>query len=93
VKIGDRTYKNHLDGYNQLDLLLGKEPSKRREIFYFGGAKVGAIRIDDMKFRFYEQPTGWPGPKVVSDMPTNHGRVRGLDGVQDDGKRIFAGID
>jgi hypothetical protein len=27
VKLGDRTYKNHLDGYNQMDLLLGKEPS------------------------------------------------------------------
>jgi len=23
-----------------------------------------------MKFRFYEQPTGWPGPKVEQDMPT-----------------------
>ena len=27
VKLGDRTYKNHLDGYNQMDLLLGKGPS------------------------------------------------------------------
>jgi hypothetical protein len=27
VQPGDRTYKNHLDGYNQMDLLLGKEPS------------------------------------------------------------------
>jgi hypothetical protein len=27
VKPGDRTYKNQLDGYNQMDLLLGKEPS------------------------------------------------------------------
>ena len=70
VKIGDRTYKNHLDGYNQLDLLLGKGPSARHEIFYFGGPKLGAIRIDDMKFRFYEQPDGWTGPKLYADMPT-----------------------
>ncbi|HXX04173.1 MAG TPA: arylsulfatase, partial [Xanthobacteraceae bacterium] len=35
VKLGDRTYKNHLDGYNQLDLLTGKGPSARHEIFYF----------------------------------------------------------
>ena len=27
VKLGDRTYKNHLDGYNQMDLLTGKGPS------------------------------------------------------------------
>ena len=26
VKLGDRTYKNHLDGYNQMDLLTGKGP-------------------------------------------------------------------
>ena len=25
-KIGDRTYKNHLDGYNQMDLITGKGP-------------------------------------------------------------------
>jgi arylsulfatase len=70
VKLGDREYKNHLDGYNQLDLLLGKGPSKRHELFYFGGPTLGAVRIDDFKFRFYEQPQGWPGPKVTTDMPT-----------------------
>jgi arylsulfatase len=70
VKIGDRTYKNHLDGYNQLDLLLGKGPSGRPELFYFGGPKLGAIRIDDMKFRFYDQPGGWVGAKPTLDMPT-----------------------
>jgi arylsulfatase len=68
--LGDRTYKNHLDGYNQLDLLLGKGPSARHEVFYFGGAKLGAIRIDDFKYQFYEQPYGWPGEKVTTDMPT-----------------------
>jgi arylsulfatase len=70
VTLGDRTYKNHLDGYNQLDLLLGKEPSARHEVFYFGGPKLGAIRIDDFKYQFYEQPFGWPGEKVTTDMPT-----------------------
>jgi arylsulfatase len=56
VKLGDRTYKNHLDGYNQLDLLLGTGPSARHELFYFGGPTLGAIRIDDFKFQFYQQP-------------------------------------
>jgi hypothetical protein len=42
VKLGDRIiYKNHLDGYNQLDLLLAKGPSARHELFYFGGPKPG----------------------------------------------------
>jgi len=70
VKLGDRTYKNHLDGYNQLDLLTGKGPSKREEFFYFGGPHLGAVRIGDFKYQFYAQPQGWPGPKVTTDMPT-----------------------
>ena len=70
VKLGDRTYKNHLDGYDQTDLLLGTGPSKRHELFYFGGAKLGALRYDDFKFQFYQQPWGWPGEKVTTDMPT-----------------------
>ena len=70
VKLGERTYKNHLDGYDQTDLLLGKGPSARHEVFYFGGPHLGAIRIDDFKFQFFQQPYGWPGEKVTTDMPT-----------------------
>ncbi len=70
VKLGDRTYKNHLDGYNQMDLLLGNGPSKRHELFYFAGPHLGAIRVDDFKFQFFQQPWGWPGEKVTTDMPT-----------------------
>jgi arylsulfatase len=70
VKLGDRSYKNHLDGYNQLDLLECKGPSARRELFYFSGAQLGAIRMDDFKFQFLQQPYGWPGEKVTTDMPS-----------------------
>jgi arylsulfatase A-like enzyme len=41
MTFGGRTYKNHLDGYNQMDFLTGKGPSARHEIFYFGAAKAG----------------------------------------------------
>ncbi len=70
VNLGGFTYKNHLDGYNQMDLITGKGPSKRNEIFYFGGPSLGAVRIGDFKFQFYQQPFGWPGEKVTTDMPT-----------------------
>jgi arylsulfatase A-like enzyme len=70
VKLGDRTYKNHLDGYNQLDLLLGKGPSARHELWYFGGPHLGALRLDDFKFVFFQQPYGWPGEKETTDMPS-----------------------
>ena len=68
-KIGDRTYKNHLDGYNQLDLITGKGPSNRHEIFYFAESTLGAVRLDDFKYRFIEQPQGWIGSKVHVDAP------------------------
>jgi arylsulfatase len=70
VKLGDRTYKNHLDGYDQTDLLLGNGPSARHELFYFAGPRLGALRVDDFKFQFLQQPYGWPGEKVTTDMPT-----------------------
>ena len=69
-QIGDRTYKNHLDGYNQMDMITGKGPSARHEIFYFGESTLGAVRIDDFKYRFIEQPDGWIGGKVHVDAPT-----------------------
>jgi arylsulfatase len=70
VKLGDREYKNHLDGYNQLAMLTGKGPSARHEFFYFGGPHLGAVRLDEMKFTFIQQPQGWPGPKTATDMPS-----------------------
>ena len=41
-----------------------KGESKRHEIFYFGGPHSGAIRIDDFKYQFFQQPYGWPGEKI-----------------------------
>jgi len=70
VTLGGRNYKNHLDGYNQMDLLTGEGPSARREIFYFAGPHLGALRIDDFKYQFFVQPNGWPGEKTTTDMPS-----------------------
>src|SRR5204862_3447801 len=63
-KIGDRTYKNHLDGYNQLDLITGKGKSARREIFYFAESTLGAVPFDDYKYSFIQQPGGWLGNTI-----------------------------
>ncbi|HEY4932898.1 MAG TPA: arylsulfatase [Terriglobales bacterium] len=67
--IGARTYKNHLDGYDQTAAITGKGPSARHEIFYLGESTVGAVRIDDYKFRFIDQPDGWLGQKTHPDVP------------------------
>jgi arylsulfatase len=68
-QVGDRTYKVHLDGYNQLDLITGKGPSKRHEIFYFTESTLSAVRINDYKYRFTDQPNGWLGATVKVDWP------------------------
>ncbi len=62
-------YKVHLDGYNQMDLLTGKGPSSRHEFFYFAESTLGAVRIDDYKYRFIDQPGGWFGGTVHTDWP------------------------
>ncbi|MFZ6751439.1 arylsulfatase [Undibacterium sp. Ren11W] len=55
--VGGKSYKVHLDGYNQIDYLTGKsDKSARNEFFYFNddGAMVG-MRYDNWKFVFEEQ--------------------------------------
>jgi len=68
-RLGDRNYKVHLDGYDQTDLITGKGPSKRHEIFYFTETNLSAVRIDDYKYRFTDQPNGWLGATVKVDWP------------------------
>jgi arylsulfatase len=68
-RLVDRTYKVHLDGYNQIDLITGKGPSKRNELFYFAEATLGAVRVGDFKYRFIDQPQGWLGGTVKPTMP------------------------
>jgi len=68
-KIGDRIYRNHLDSYNQLDLITGKGTSARHELYYFAESNLAAVRIDDFKYRFIDQPGGWIGEKMHPDVP------------------------
>ena len=66
-----KTFKVHLDGYNQTDLLSGKGPGKRKEIFYFDADNhLNAIRYQDWKIHFtimegsineaYRKTPSWP---------------------------------
>ena len=68
-QIGGTNYKVYLDGYNQLDLLTGKGPSARHEVYYFTESTLSAVRIDDFKYRFTDQPGGWLGATVKVDWP------------------------
>ena len=67
----------------------GKGRSKRHELFYFAGPKLGALRLDDFKFQFFVQPHGlaWaesrdryaghrePPPGSVRALPDDRRRI------------------
>jgi arylsulfatase A-like enzyme len=66
-----KNFKAHIDGYNQLDLLMGKGPGQRKEIFYFdAGGHLNAVRYKDWKAHFtimegsineaYRKSPSWP---------------------------------
>ena len=57
-QIGDKTFKVHLDGYNQLPLLTGEtDESARNEFFYFDDdGQLVALRYGHWKAVFCEQP-------------------------------------
>jgi arylsulfatase len=54
--INGRTYKNHIDGYNQLDYLTGKVNESPREGFIYvnDGGSIAALRYGDWKATFLE---------------------------------------
>jgi arylsulfatase len=75
VELNGRSYKNHVDGYNQLDYLSGKEKdSPRKEFIYLNdGAEVVAIRVGDWKATYLEnrahQLDVWREPFVHLRLP------------------------
>lgn len=75
LKRGDKTFRAHIDGYNQMDLLTGKGPGKRNGIMYFDAAgNLNAVRYKDWKLHFtlmegpineaYRKTPSWP--KVIN---------------------------
>ena len=70
-KMGEMTYKVHLDGYNQLDYWMGKtEKSARREFFYYDETDLMAIRVDGWKMCIGIKRTGsWWDAKYYPSVP------------------------
>ncbi|TCU08399.1 arylsulfatase [Rhizobium sullae] len=70
------SFRNHLDGYNQLDYITGKtDKSARHDFYYFDDdGELVATRYDDWKVVFKEQqlPGGfavWQNPLVTWRIP------------------------
>ena len=74
MKVGDKTFKVHLDGYNCMDAMAGKTPSPRHEFFYFNDdGSLVALRYDQWKIIFTEQRAHgfevWREPFVALRVP------------------------
>ena len=70
-----KSFKVHLDGYNQLPYLTGQEPrSARKEFIYFNDdGDLVALRYENWKIVFEEQR--WPGTLEVWANPFTKLRV------------------
>ena len=75
-KAGKKTYKVHLDGYNQLPYLTGQAPkSAREEFFYFSDdGDLTGLRYDNWKVVFAQQREAgtlaiWGEPFVKTRIP------------------------
>jgi len=75
-KVGSKTFKVHLDGYNLLPYLTGKEAKSPRKgfIYFTDDGDVAALRYDNWKLMFMEQRVEttlkiWLEPFVVLRTP------------------------
>jgi len=70
-KAAGKTFRTHLDGYDQTAALSGKGPGQRKEIFYFdAGGNLNAVRYNNWKIHFtimegsineaYRKTPSWP---------------------------------
>ena len=74
MKVGDKTFKVHLDGYNAMDAWAGKAKDPRHEFFYFNDdGSLVALRYDQWKLVFAEQRAHgyevWQEPFVTLRLP------------------------
>ena len=92
-KIGNRTYKVHLDGYDQTPMLTGTGPSNRKEYFYFTETTFHGVRIGPWKFLYTDQDRWFNGRRhyltspVIANLETDpferHVDARGHDEWQE----------
>jgi len=74
-QVGKMTYKVHLDGFNQLPYLTGREKKSAREAFFYfsDDGDLTGLRYDNWKFVFAEQRM--LGTLAIWSEPYVHPRV------------------
>lgn len=69
TEIGDRTYRVHLDGYDQTPILTQTGPSNRKEFFFFTETTFHGLRFGEWKFLFTEQDQWFNGVQNTMTTP------------------------
>ena len=67
--IGGTTYKVHLDGYNQMDMLTGKGPVTAKRSSTLANRPSVPCASATGSTVFIDQPDGWPGDKNKLNVP------------------------
>jgi arylsulfatase A-like enzyme len=67
---GDKHFKVHLDGYNQLPYLTGEtDESARHEFFYYGEHDLFALRYNNWKVHFQTKDDWFAGALLKATVP------------------------
>ncbi len=69
MKAGSISYKVHLDGYDQSDILLKNGKTKRKEFFYFTETTLHGLRYGDYKVLFRDQKSWFRSTQDVLTTP------------------------
>ena len=72
-RLGNTSFKVHLDGVDQSPLITGTGKSNRKEFYYFTETKLHGLRYGDWKFLFVDQDKWFNGvqQKMVTPLITN----------------------
>jgi len=68
-KVGDKTYKVYLDGYDQSDMILNGGKTKRMEFYYWTETTLHGLRFGPWKMLFVDQENWFRSPQTVLSSP------------------------
>lgn len=68
-QVGDETYRVHLDGYDQSDLVLNQGASKRKEYYYFTETTFHGLRYHPWKLMYTQQESWFHATQDVLSSP------------------------
>jgi hypothetical protein len=88
-RVGDLTYKVHLDGYNLVPYLSGQVTKSPRESFFYinDDQQLTSLRYDNWKFVFMEQR----GSGAVADLGQSFHQLEGPEDIQSPNRSLRAG--